>query len=191
MIKHASGAKKAGLKNVRFELGSPEQLPFKNESFDCVVTRLTIHHFPDPRGVTEEVVRVTRRKGKVVLADVVFSENEEEAALHNALETLRDPTHVQMLSASGLLELLKASGLGITSTVTWEMKRDYDEWIRITNAPERVKPLYTIMAAVGHEGDPGGHQSSFRWKNCDLQSSLVVGYRREITLLSGECTRGK
>jgi len=42
----------------------------------------------------EEVVRVTRREGKVVVADITSSEDEEEAALHNALETLRDPTHV-------------------------------------------------------------------------------------------------
>ena len=162
---------KAGLKNVRFELGSAEQLPFKNESFDCVVTRLTIHHFPDPLGVTEEVVRVTRRKGKVVVADIVSSENEEEAALHNALETLRDPTHVQMLSASRLLELLKTSGLRIASKVTWEMKRDYDEWIRITNAPERVKPLYTVMVALATRGIQAGINLHFDGK------TLVFNHR--------------
>jgi ubiquinone/menaquinone biosynthesis C-methylase UbiE len=155
---------KAGLKNVRFELGSAEELPFKNKSFDCVVTRLTVHHFPDPRGVTEEVVRVTRRKGKVVVADIVSSENEEEAALHNALETLRDPTHVRMLSASGLLELFKASGLRITSKVTWEMKRDYDEWISITNAPERAKPLYTVMVALATTGIQAGINLHFDGK---------------------------
>ena len=182
---------KAGLKNVRFKLGSAEELPFKNKSFDCVVTRLTVHHFPDPRRVMEEVVRVTRRKGKVVVADVVSSEDEEGAALHNALETLRDPTHVQMLSTSGLLELLKESGLKITSKVTWEMKRDYDEWIRITNAPDRVEATLYHNGRLGHPGNSGRHQSSFRRKNCGFQSSLVVGYRREITLLSGEYTGGK
>ena len=155
---------KAGLKNVRFELGTAEKLPFKNKSFDCVVTRLTIHHFPDPRGVMEEVVRVTRREGKVVVADITSSEDEEEAALHNALETLRDPTHVQMLSASRLLELLKASGLRITSKVTWEMKRDYDEWIRITNASERVKPLYTVMVALATRGIQAGINLHFDGK---------------------------
>jgi len=162
---------KAGLKNVRFELGSAEQLPFKNESFDCVVTRLTIHHFPNPRRVMEEVVRVTRRKGKVVVADIVSSENEGEAALHNALETLRDPTHVQMLSASRLLELLKASGFRITTKVTWEMKRDYDEWIRITNAPERVKPLYTVMVALATRGIQAGINLHFDGK------TLVFNHR--------------
>jgi ubiquinone/menaquinone biosynthesis C-methylase UbiE len=147
---------KEGLKNIRFKLGSAEQLPFEKESFDCVVTRLTIHHFLDPRQVMNEVVRVIRKYGKVVVADVVSSENEEEADLHNALETLRDPSHVRMLSAPELQELLKASGLRITSKMTWEMKRDYDEWIRITNAPERVKPLYTVMVTLAKAGIQAG-----------------------------------
>jgi ubiquinone/menaquinone biosynthesis C-methylase UbiE len=146
----------AGLKNVRFELGSAEDLPFEEGSFDGVVTRLTIHHFLDPRRVMEEVIRVTRRNGKVVVLDVVSSENEEEAALHNALETLRDPTHVRMLSPSEMLELIAAAGIRTTSTVTWEMERDYDEWIRITNAPERVKPLYAVMVTLAKAGIHAG-----------------------------------
>ena len=144
--------KESGLKNVQFELGSAEQLPFEEESFDCVVTRLTVHHFLDPHRVMNEVVRVTRHGGKVVVADVVSSENEEEATLHNALETLRDPTHVRMFPPSEILELFQSTGLRINSKVTWEMKRDYEEWIRITNAPERVKPLYIVMEALAKAG---------------------------------------
>ena len=146
----------AGLKNVRFELGRAEHLPFEDESFNSVVTRLTIHHFLDPRCVMNEVARVTRRDGKVVVADVVSSENEEEATLHNALETLRDPTHVRMFSPSNMLELIKTAGLRIASTVTWEMERDYDGWIRITNAPERVKPLYIVMVTLAKAGIHAG-----------------------------------
>jgi len=155
---------KAGLKNIRFELGSAEQLPFENKSFDCVVTRLTIHHFLEPRQVMNEVVRVIRQNGKVVVADVVSSENEEEAALHNALETLRDPSHVRMLSARELQGLLEAAGLRIISKMTWEKKRDYDEWIRITNAPERVKPLYTVMVALARAGIQAGINLHFDGK---------------------------
>jgi len=168
----------AGLKNVRFELGSAEHLPFPDESFDSVVTRLTIHHFLDPHPVMNEVVRVTRRGGKVVVADVVSSENGEEAALHNSLEILRDPTHVQMLSYSAMLELIQSAGLRITSTVTWEMKRDYDEWIRITNAPERIKPLYTIMVALANAGLHAGIHIHFDGK--------TVGFTHRWVLVTGE-----
>ncbi len=143
---------KASLKNVRFELGRAEELPFEKESFDCVVTRLTIHHFPDPRRVMEEAARVTRLKGRVVVVDFLSSEKEEEAALHNALETLRDPTHVRALSADELQRLLEAAGLRITSRLAWKRKRDFAEWIGIANAPERAKPLATVMAALAGAG---------------------------------------
>jgi ubiquinone/menaquinone biosynthesis C-methylase UbiE len=168
----------AGLKNVRFELGSAEHLPFPDESFDTVVTRLTIHHFLDPRSVMKEMVRVTRRGGKVVVADVVSSENDEEAALHNALETLRDPTHVQMLSCSAMMELIQSAGLRMTSNVTWEMKRDYEEWIRITNAPERIKPLYTIMVALAKAGLHAGIHLHF--------DGRTVGFTHQWLLATGE-----
>ncbi len=147
---------KAGLKNVSFEQGRAEQLPFEDESFDGVVTRLTIHHFPDPGRVMGEVVRITRKKGKVVVADSVSAENDEEAELHNALEILRDPSHVRMLSPYALRKVITSSGLRIVSEQTWQTKRSYEEWIRITNAPERVKPLYTVMLALAQAGIRAG-----------------------------------
>ncbi len=168
----------AGLKNVRFELGKAEDLPFEKETFDGIVTRLTIHHFPDPRRVMDEAVRVTRRNGKIVVADVVSSENDEEAGLHNALETLRDPTHVRMFSPSQMLELVKSAGLRITSTVTWEMKRDYDEWIRITNAPERVKPLHTVMVTLAKAGIHAGINLHFNGR--------TVAFTHRWLLITGE-----
>jgi hypothetical protein len=126
----------------------------------------------------KEVVRVTRRNGKVVVADVVSSENDEEAVLHNALETLRDPTHVQMLSYSAMMELIQSAGLRMTSTVTWEMKRDYEEWIRITNAPERIKPLYTIMVALAKAGLHAGIHLHF--------DGRTVGFTHRWLLVTGE-----
>jgi len=154
----------AGLSNVRFELGPAENLPFPDGSFDAVVTRLTIHHFPDPRQVLEEIVRATRSAGKVIVADVVSAEDADEAALHNALEILRDPSHLQMLSASGILGLITAAGLRVTATSTWEMQREFGEWIRITNAPERAKPLFTVMLALAKAGIHAGIDLRFDGK---------------------------
>ncbi len=156
--------KEAGLQNVRFELGRAEELPFRDGTFDAVVTRLTLHHFSDPQQVMGEMVRVTRPGGKIVVADVVSSENADEAALHNALEVLRDPSHVRMLSTSELLRVFQVAGLRVASTSIWEMQRDFEEWIRITNAPERVTPLYTIMAALAKAGFHAGIDLRFNGK---------------------------
>lgn len=144
--------REAGVRNVRLALGRAEQLPFADGSFDAVVTRLTLHHFPDPQRAVEEMVRAMRPGGRLVVADVVSSEHSEEAALHNALEILRDPSHVRMLPASELRRLIEAAGLRVTSTSPWDMSRDFEEWIRITNAPERAAPLLTIMRTLAKAG---------------------------------------
>ncbi|HYL80946.1 MAG TPA: methyltransferase domain-containing protein, partial [Candidatus Acidoferrum sp.] len=125
-------------------------------SFDAVVTRLTLHHFPDPRRALEEMVRVMRPLGRIIVADVVSSEDAEDAALHNALETLRDPSHARMLSSSQLRSVVEAGGLRVTATTSWEMPREFEEWVRITNAPERRVPLWAIMRRLAQEGIQAG-----------------------------------
>ena len=146
----------AGLQNVQLALGKAEDLPFDDGSFDAVVTRLTFHHFPDPHRALGEMVRVIGARGRIVVADVVSSEDAEDAALHNALESLRDPSHERMLSSSELLNLMDAWRLRVTATSSWEMRREFDEWIRITNAPERRGPLGTIMRRLAQAGIRAG-----------------------------------
>ncbi len=171
----------AGLQNIRFEPGRAEVLPFPAESFDAVVTRATLHHFPDPQQVVREMVRVVRPNGKLVLADVVSSERTEEADLHNALEVLRDPTHVRMLSASEIQGMIEAAGLRVAATSTWEMPRDFEEWIRITNAPERATPLSTIMLALAKAGIDAGIDLAFNGR--------TVVFKHRWFLMTAEKTR--
>jgi ubiquinone/menaquinone biosynthesis C-methylase UbiE len=52
-----------GLKNVRFEVGQAEELPFTDGYFDVVVTRLMLHHLLSPTSAIEEMARVTRKGG--------------------------------------------------------------------------------------------------------------------------------
>ena len=173
--------REAGLRNVRFEPGRAEELPFEAGSFDAVVTRLTLHHFPDPYRAVVEMVRVTRPNGKVVVADIVSSENPDEAELHNSLEILRDPSHVQAFSTGGLLNLIESAGLRVTSSLTWEMPRDFDEWIRITNAPERVKPLYTVMLTLARAGSHAGIDLRFNGKTVVFKHRWLLVTAESLT----------
>jgi ubiquinone/menaquinone biosynthesis C-methylase UbiE len=138
----------SGVENVRLLLGNAEKLPFKDGTFDAVVTRCTIHHFKDPRVVISEMARVTRSSGRVVAVDIVSSEDPKEAELHNALEVLRDPSHVRMLPKSLLLTMVQESGLRIISDTTWEKERLFDEWAHIVNDPKRTSPLETVMLGL-------------------------------------------
>jgi len=93
---------KAGLRNVQFGCGDAENLPFEEAQFDGLITRLAVHHFANPQRAFDEMFRVLRPHGIAVIVDVVSSEDADESNLQNAIERLRDPSHVRMLPASEL-----------------------------------------------------------------------------------------
>ena len=57
-----------GIKNVRFRQCSADALPFPDNSFDAVVSRLGVMFFPDPHSAIREMLRVTRPGGNLALA---------------------------------------------------------------------------------------------------------------------------
>jgi ubiquinone/menaquinone biosynthesis C-methylase UbiE len=147
---------KAGLGNVRFVPGRAEALPFDDESFDAVVSRSALHHFVDPAATLREMARVLKRGGRIVTLDVTASEDPAEAALHNALEILRDPSHVRMLPLAELRGHLEAAGLRVETTTTWVNHREVGEWMKIMNAPERIGPIKVVMIELARRGATAG-----------------------------------
>ena len=87
-----------------------QALACHDASFDAVVTRLSVHHFDRPGRVISEIFRVLRRGGKFVVADVISSEVPTESELQNAIEILRDPSHVRAMPGAELTRLFAAAG---------------------------------------------------------------------------------
>jgi ubiquinone/menaquinone biosynthesis C-methylase UbiE len=146
----------AGHDNVVFRQGDASAMPFEAGAFDAVVTRLAIHHFEAPAQVLAEIHRVLRPAGKLVIADVVVSAEPDEAVLQNAIEILRDPSHVRMLPAGELLECVEESGFAISDTSTWRKHREFDEWMGIANDPRRTASLRVIARALAEAGRTAG-----------------------------------
>jgi SAM-dependent methyltransferase len=146
----------AGLANVSFREGNAAELPFADAAFDAVVTRLSVHHFDRPGRVMSEIFRVLRAGGRFVIADVISSEVPAEAELQNAIEILRDPSHVRMLPGSELASLIKDAGFAIESQATWDKPREFGEWMDIVNDASRVPPLRTVVRALASAGASAG-----------------------------------
>lgn len=145
-----------GIANAHFVPGRVEALPFDDEAFDVVVSRSAVHHFADPPAAFREMARVTRTGGRLITVDVAASETEADAKLHNALEILRDPSHVRMLSRSELHRAIAQAGLAIDAAVAWTNHREFDEWMKIIDAPERIGPLKVVMTALAGAGVGAG-----------------------------------
>ena len=149
---------KSGLTNVTFRQAFAEALPFGDAEFDVIVTRLSFHHFDDIQAVLGECRRVLRPHGRLVAADIVSSANGEESALHNALEQLRDPTHVHMFSRPECLAALRAAGFGAILEESWQQQRSFTEWAKIVSVPGRTEPLRQVMRVLSRSGLHAGIQ---------------------------------
>ena len=147
---------KAGLNNVTFERGDAENLPFADATFDGAVTRAALHHFERPQRAIDEMFRVLRPGGVAVIVDAVSAEDTDRSALHNAIERLRDPSHVRMLPASELDGCIAAAGFGDIAHATWDMDRELEEWLAIVDDPARVEPVRTVVFELAKAGRDAG-----------------------------------
>jgi ubiquinone/menaquinone biosynthesis C-methylase UbiE len=169
--KAKSRCARAGLRNVDFKCGDAESLPFEDARFDGLVTRLAIHHFANPQRALNEMFRVLRRGGTAVVVDVVSSEDVAESNLQNAIERLRDPSHVRMMSSSELNACMAQAGFQDIEHITWDKKREFEEWMGIVNDPARAEPVRTVVRALAETGRRAGMGLS-------IENGQVVFYHR-------------
>ena len=123
-----------GAKNLSFVQGDAEHLNFPNDAFDRIFCRLGLHHFSDPGRVVDEMIRVVKKPGHIVIADLVSSDSESLREAHNKIERSRDPAHVEMLSPRQMRTLIVESGLTLEREITWETRRRFDDWMRLVGA---------------------------------------------------------
>lgn len=131
-------AEKQGLKNMAFVLGDAEKLPFLNSSFDIVISRLAFHHFPDVNCCFNEMVRVLRPNGKLIIIDMEAAE-EKLRRIQDKIETVRDPSHIRNLSMKEMLELYSKHSFKVEICKTTEIPISAGEWLDFTETSVSAK----------------------------------------------------
>lgn len=147
---------RAGLTKATFREGTAEALPFESASFAAAVTRLSLHHFDAPGVALTELRRVLQPGAPLVVGDIVSSAVASEATLHDALERLRDPSHVHCLSEIELQSAIEAAGFSIDAIESWDNPRTFDEWAAIVEQARPIEPLRPVMAALADSGQHAG-----------------------------------
>ncbi len=128
---------KRRLRNVAITRADPTDLPFPDASFEIVTSAAAVHHFAAPQQAVAEMVRVCAPGGKVVIEDMVASEQVVRARYHNRIERLRDRTHQRALSLGELITLLGQAGLMVRRVEVQESLREFNEWVAVTRPPPR------------------------------------------------------
>ncbi|MBI3960108.1 MAG: class I SAM-dependent methyltransferase [Chloroflexi bacterium] len=158
-------AAERGLANLVTRRGDVESLPFDDAEFDLVVSRYSAHHWPHPAKAVAELRRVLRPGGRVILSDVVGFDNPICDTYLNAIELLRDPSHVRDYTEPEWLAFFTGAGLRAEVVYRWRIQLEFENWTErmatsevnraairslYASAPAEVKAAMGISEA-GHE----------------------------------------
>ncbi len=135
----------SGIKNISFEKGLVQDLPYADESFDIVSCRYAFHHFADPKPVISEMVRVCKHGGHIIIVDIIVPDESSEAE-YNYHEWLCDQSHTRCLRNEEFRRNFKLFDLEIISARTRDLDEDLIEWMdfSLTENAHREKLLQAV-----------------------------------------------
>ena len=115
----ARTAREKGLSNIETVEAPAERLPFEDETFDFVASRFSTHHWRDFDAGLREARRTLKRGGRAAFVDVYASGQALFDTHLQAIELLRDHSHVRDYTSAQWLDTLGRAGFAIEVCRTW------------------------------------------------------------------------
>ncbi|MDR0480592.1 MAG: methyltransferase domain-containing protein [Gallionellaceae bacterium] len=145
-------ALRRGLDKVRVRQGAAENLPFQDASFDFVVTRLSAHHWSNVPAAMNEIARVLKPGGSLIIIDVIAPEIPLFDTVLQTVEILRDASHVRDYRISDWRAMCGAAGFQEPACDTWRIPMEFTSWIaRMRTSPLRADAIRDVFAQSPHE----------------------------------------
>lgn len=129
-------AHERGLSNIVTHPGDVEEIPFPDAAFDRVTSRFSAHHYPNPGRAVIEFARVLKPAGSLLLSDVIAPVSPAHDTFLQAIELLRDPSHVRDHRIDEWQRYLEAAGFTTRVEMTWELGLDFDPWVQRIGTPQ-------------------------------------------------------
>ncbi len=145
----AATARQRGLDNVDTRVAPAERLPFADASFDFVGCRFSAHHWRDFDAGLREARRVLTDGHAAVFVDA-FSSGQPMFDTHlQAVELLRDTSHVRDYSLAEWSASLARARFAVRQTHTWRLRMDFPTWTaRMQTPTENVQAIRALQAAA-------------------------------------------
>ena len=164
--------------SVSFREGDVADLPFPDASFDLVTSRFSAHHYTRPGAALAEVARVLAPGGSLLLIDAVAPEDAAQDTFLNAIEVIRDASHVRDHSVAQWCGMLGAAGFAPDVLETWQIEIDFDDWVARMSTP--APAVAQLRAMLGEAVDEMRRVFSIRADHgFHLPAALLRGRREE------------
>ena len=116
-----------GIKNLSFVSYDGIDFPFETDSFDLVVTRYALHHFPDIEHSIGEVSRVLKNGGRLFISDPCPNECDTERFVDDYMRLKKDG-HIKFYTKDEWIDICGRQGLIVAdsfdSSIRFPKKKD-------------------------------------------------------------------
>ena len=124
------------LSNLMLCHNAAEHLPFADDSLDLVTCRVAGHHFADFEQALDEIHRVLKVGGSLVMADSVAPEDDAVADWLNDVELRSDFSHINYRNVSVIEGMLAARELEIVARESVRVYLQFNNWVARTVTPD-------------------------------------------------------
>jgi ubiquinone/menaquinone biosynthesis C-methylase UbiE len=142
---------------VNFQTASAADLPFRDESFDVVVGEVGLSATVEPLVAIQELVRVARPEGRIVLVQLVWQAPVDE----DRKVVISEHLGARPLMAVELRRILKNAGVGELHTEDWidgttafrsEAKKPFPDFAELFSLKEKLVVLRRARKRWGWKG---------------------------------------
>lgn len=149
-------AQHRGLGNIDTRQAHADALPFADGHFCTVATRYSAHHWTALEASLREMHRVIKPGGYLLVIDILGHEDALVDTHLQAMEVLRDCSHVRNHSASQWQALLIEAGFTVHEQAQWPVRLAFADWV----ARMRTPALQTeAIRALQHGAPQEVHQA--------------------------------
>ncbi|MBV8622103.1 MAG: methyltransferase domain-containing protein [Herbaspirillum sp.] len=145
-------AAERGLDNLAVRQGSADRLDFPDASFDLVCTRFSVHHWRNVPQALREILRVLKPGGRFIVIDTAAPADVLADTYVQAIELLRDTSHVRNISLQSWRKLLRQAGFEIASDKTWKLRLEFATWVaRMRTPADNITAIKALWKSAPQE----------------------------------------
>jgi ubiquinone/menaquinone biosynthesis C-methylase UbiE len=167
-VRDAAAAR--GLANIDTRQASAESLPFADASFGLVASRYSAHHWESLDRAMTEIRRVARPGAHVLLIDTEGEASVLADTHLQAIELLRDRSHVRNRTEAEWRAQFDAAGIELIEHASWPTRLEFAAWAeRMCTPPVKVAAIHALQADAPLE----------------VRDALAIGADGSFTLQTG------
>ena len=148
----ADTAGQRGLDNIETRACDIRALPLENAGADFAASRFSAHHWGDLPAALRECRRVLKPGASAVFVDAVSPGTPLLDTHLQAIEVLRDPSHVRDHAIEEWVAALQSAGFAVQEVKRFRVRIDFQPWIaRMETSPDHQRAIRSLQRQAPKE----------------------------------------